>query len=200
MQIGRERHTHAHRCCTLSLTHNTHTHAVTLPPAQPVYIISSVWFCSLLNGLGIWDIFFPPSLPLSLSVPLSLSLPPFTHFLPSSFLSFLPLSLSPSSRLCLSVFPLSQALSFTPDFPSCLSSSILCLTLFSLLFIRHTCTHNTVYVCMFLLYSPSPTPLLKYYFNLLHLLLSFISYPCPPFSSLCLSLNKVYSGVLPATK
>lgn len=65
-------HTHMH-------TRNTHTHphtdAVTLPPAQPVYIISSVWFCSLLNSMGIWDIFFslPPSHSLTLCFSLTLS-------------------------------------------------------------------------------------------------------------------------------
>lgn len=66
----------------LSHIHVTHIDAVTLPPAQPVYIISSVWFCSLLNSMGIWDIFssLPPSLPLALCVsptlPFLLPLPP----------------------------------------------------------------------------------------------------------------------------
>lgn len=116
-------HTHMH-------TRNTHTHphtdAVTLPPAQPVYIISSVWFCSLLNSMGIWDIFFslPPSH--SLTLFLSHSLLPFTPFSspPPTPLSSLPPCLSSSSLFCLPVFPPSQALSLTPDFLSRLSSSI----------------------------------------------------------------------------
>lgn len=78
-------------------TRNTHTHphtdAVTLPPAQPVYIISSVWFCSLLNSMGIWDIFFlPPSLSLSHSVSLSLSPSFYPFFLSTPH----PLILSPT--------------------------------------------------------------------------------------------------------
>lgn len=120
----RETHTHTHRCCS------THTHTPWCCHFAPLLSSSTseapFGFCSLLNGLGIWDIFFPPpslppSLHLSAPLPPSLSLSPFTHFLPQ-----LRLILSPAASFPI-IPPLSPripSVSSTPDLPSRLSFTI----------------------------------------------------------------------------
>lgn len=95
--------------------------------------------------------FLPPSLLfcLSLSVcfTLSLLLPVFSPT-PSY-----PLSVSPSPLLCLAVFPLSQALSLTPHFLTCLSSSI-CLLL--LLFLPPISLYQTQIHTFYSCFHPQP--------------------------------------------
>ena len=182
---------------SLSLSHtHTHINAVTLPPAQPVYIISSVWFCSLLNGMGIWDIFpaLPPSLCLFLPLCLSVSLSPSSSF----YLFFSPTPSYPFSHFLYHPSFVSQYfpcykplyLLLTTDFLSCLLSSIYVSCSFSFCIRR-------IMLCMFHVTMPTLHPR-RPFKKPFEPLLSFISYPALSFL-LHLSLNKVYSGVLPVT-
>lgn len=131
----------------------------------------------------------PPSL--SLSLCLYLSLPPFTHFLPTPCYPFChchfphhPAFVSEYS-LCL------KSLSFAAD--SLLSSIQVCRFLAP--FFSGTDAHCAC-VCVFILLScPFPTPFKVFFTSIVFHFPYYL-----PFSFLSHSLNKMYTGVLPATK
>ena len=146
--------------------------------------------------MGIWDIFpaLPPSLCLFLPLCLSVSLSPSSSF----YLFFSPTPSYPFSHFLYHPSFVSQYfpcykplyLLLTTDFLSCLLSSIYVSCSFSFCIRR-------IMLCMFHVTMPTLHPR-RPFKKPFEPLLSFISYPALSFL-LHLSLNKVYSGVLPVT-